>query len=357
MISGNLAFVIGWERKMRIRVNNGKVAVIEIEEKWLKILIGVFSICSFLFTAILKLKSQVLDGVIAYQFQGLGFLGLILSIIYLKKYAPTKFVILSLIVCTIPIIEYAFSIYGSRQSLFTLVLLYIYLAVYKWPKKYKILKRSFLIFLIFGFIASLSIIEIRNSIKSDDGYLSGVGNIDFVNNLKKSFTNSYNPKAGMDLGNAALAINRCKEIGQYNYGFFIWDGFVFNYIPKRLVGETIKNSLMVNDDYMRKYIRIITNNITCTTGYYDSFSAFSYFGFIIYFFLGRLFKYVYLRADFSIFFEMLFLFTLINTSVSVTHGLQLVLSKFEFVVLLFIFLGFTLKNRVLKFNLSKTEDL
>ena len=106
-------------------------------------------------------------------------------------------------------------------------------------------------------------------------------------NIKKSFTGgSYNERAGMDLGNAALGIDYCFQKNEYNYGSFIWNGFVFNYIPKRLVGENIKTSLIIPFE-ADKYIQALTNGITCTTGYYDAFSAFSWFGFFVFYFLAR----------------------------------------------------------------------
>ena len=77
----------------------------------------------------------------------------------------------------------------------------------------------------------------------------------------------------MDLGNAALGIDYCFQKNEYNYGSFIWNGFVFNYIPKRLVGENIKTSLIIPFE-ADKYIQALTNGITCTTGYYDAFLPF-----------------------------------------------------------------------------------
>lgn len=342
MIASNLAFLVGWEKD--VSLIEKKITVFEIKEKYLKIFIGIFSLCSFAFTFILKLKSNVIDGVIAFQFQGLGVLGLILSILYLIRFKYNKYIIICLIISTVPIIEYALSIYGSRLSLFTTVLLYAYLAVRLKPNKYKLVKRSFLAFFIVGMIMSMSISDVRNSIHSEKGYMSNVSEIDFVNNLKKSFTHSYHKGAGMDLGNAALCINKVKTTNQYNYGLFLWDGFVFNYVPRRIVGDDVKNALRYSDD-MANYIRKVTHNITCTTGYYDAFSSFSYFGFIVFFLMARLFKFFYVRRHLSMFFEMIYLFVLVNSSVAVTHGLQLVFAKFEFVFMIFLCLFFTIQRR------------
>lgn len=341
MITCNLAFVVGWEREMSLP--KGGISIIEFKPIFLKIFMGIFSLCSFVFTNILKMNSNVVDGVIAFQFQGLGILGLIMAIIYAHKYKLDKYTIACLLISTIPIIEYALSIYGSRQSLFTVALLYAYLITSRKSKLYGKVKKYFLWFFIVGMIGSMSIVEVRNSINSDSGYMSGIDKINYVDNLKKSFTSSLNFESGMDLGNAALCMDKCAREDLYNYGLFLWDGFVYNYIPRRLVGEDFKNSLRYSDK-MADYIDMVTHGITCTTGYYDAFSSFSYLGFIVFFLLGRLFKFIYIRKKFSFFYEMMYLFVLVNSSVAVTHGLQLIFAKFEFLFILFLCVFFTLKK-------------
>ena len=138
-----------------------------------------------------------------------------------------------------------------------------------------------------------------------------------------------------DRGNAALGIDYCFQKNEYNYGSFIWNGFVFNYIPKRLVGENIKTSLIIPFE-ADKYIQALTNGITCTTGYYDAFSAFSWFGFFVFYFLARIFAWIRKRGSYSTLYMTLFFYMLANSTVGVTHGLQLIFAKIEFLILLFL---------------------
>jgi len=346
MLFCNAAFYYGWNRKIKLHKNN---KIFDIKPKYIKFLVVLFCICAIIFTQIIKTQatSESLDGVIAFQFQGVGIIGIILAILYVIKYPRSFIVYISLVAATISILEYSLTIYGSRQSLFTIVLLYAYLVAKKRPQSYNIVKKFILCFFIVGCIGSLSIVEVRKSIGSDQGYMSGFTKINFIDNMEKSFLNSYNPLAGMDLGNAALCINYCQENNNYNYGLFLWDGFVYNYIPRRIVGKEFKDALTF-DLNGQSYISNITHNITCTTGYYDAFSSFGFFGFIIYYFLAVLFKYFYVRIKQSLFIEMIFLFTLVNSSVAITHGLQLVFSKFEFIILLFVLLSFTLKKYIVR---------
>ncbi|MCD8235728.1 MAG: hypothetical protein LUD00_03545 [Prevotellaceae bacterium] len=155
----------------------------------------------------------------------------------------------------------------------------------------------------------------------------------------------------MDLGNCAILMDECYRTSEYNYGMFLWNGFVFNYIPKRIVGEEFKESIMFSGDAsLRSKAKYVTHDITCTTGYFDAYSSFWYFGFILFWLLGYAFQYIKSKSTASLFYEMIFLFALVNSSVGMTHGLQLIVAKFEFVALLFLGLFFTLNYVKIKYK-------
>lgn len=101
-----------------------------------------------------------------------------------------------------------------------------------------------------------------------------------------------------------------------------------------------------------KYIQNLTHGITCTTGYYDAFSSFGWFGFIIFYALARLFAWLRSRGEHSIFYMTMYFYMLSNTAVAVTHGLQLVFAKVEFMIILFSLLSFVLYRK--KINKQKT---
>ncbi|RGO00505.1 hypothetical protein, partial [Phocaeicola vulgatus] len=213
------------------------------------------------------------------------------------------------------------------------------------------IKKIFTIFFIVGCIGSLSISEIRTNMGKDSQ--NSISDINFIKNIKKSFTGgSYNERAGMDLGNAALGIDYCFQKNEYNYGSFIWNGFVFNYIPKRLVGENIKTSLIIPFE-ADKYIQALTNGITCTTGYYDAFSAFSWFGFFVFYFLARIFAWIRKRGSYSTLYMTLFFYMLANSTVGVTHGLQLIFAKIEFLILLFFTIQFVIHKKNIRIVILK----
>lgn len=76
-----------------------------------------------------------------------------------------------------------------------------------------------------GGIASLSIVEIRNEVVHGSDGLKSVNEINFIDNFKKAFTDSYT-EVGMDLGNAAEGIDHCYKkmniISAYFYGMDLY---------------------------------------------------------------------------------------------------------------------------------------
>ena len=351
MISCNLAFMIGYERKVTLKSNK----ILDIKSSWIKPLIILFAPGSLIFDLIMSAShagiKTATDGVIAFQFQALGYISLILTLMYLRENKLTLWLVGCLILSTLPILHYAFGIYGSRLSTFTVALLYAYLLAIKFPNRYNLIKKIFTIFFIVGCIGSLSISEIRTNMGKDSQ--NSISDINFIKNIKKSFTGgSYNERAGMDLGNAALGIDYCFQKNEYNYGSFIWNGFVFNYIPKRLVGENIKTSLIIPFE-ADKYIQALTNGITCTTGYYDAFSAFSWFGFFVFYFLARIFAWIRKRGSYSTLYMTLFFYMLANSTVGVTHGLQLIFAKIEFLILLSFTIQFVIHKKNIRIVILK----
>jgi hypothetical protein len=350
MISCNLAFYLGSEKEIQSKPSK----VLEIRPNFILILIVAFAPCSYIFDKFISAKHAGIetsaDGVIAFQFQALGFISLILALCYLRKHKMTPLLIGCLLLSTLPIIHYAFGVYGSRLSTFVVVLLYAYLFTIKFPHRYNLIKKLFTIFFIIGCIGSLSIGEVRTKMTDDTN--GGLRNIDYIDNMKQAFLGgSYNPMAGMDLGNAALGIEHCYQLNEYNWGLFIWNGFVFNYIPRRLVGQEIKDDMTVHFE-SDKYVQKLTHGITCPTGYYDAFSSFAWFGFIIFYALARLFTWLRNRGKYSVFYLTMYFYMLTNTAVAITHGLQIVFAKVEFMIILFSLLGFTLYQK--KVNRQKT---
>lgn len=328
MTSCNIAFMYGFEKGKR-----GKIKYPVMDFRLGKMVPVIF------FLAIMGLIGNRMfrdvnstDWVIADQFHNLGIIGLAFSLCYILKYKASINLYILTALCTWPIIDFAFNIKGSRNDTFILIVMFLLFFTIKYPKYEKSIKRIFLIAFISGCIGSMSISAVRGGIHDTSD--TSISEISYWDNFKNSFTNSYT-EVGMDLGNAAILIQNCAENDIYNWGTFLWDGFVFNYVPRRIVGEDVKNSLNFGlQDY--DLIEKVCCGTTCTTGYYDAYSAFGLFGFIIFLLLGMLYGFFYKYSSVSSLYQILYIFLLNSSAIVATHGIQLFAARVEFMYIVII---------------------
>lgn len=175
---------------------------------------------------------------------------------------------------------------------------------------------------ILGNIASSSIADYRSSLSGKSNT-----NIDYIENFKMSFTNK-DLTVGMDLGNAAQAIEYCRTNNDYNYALTIWNNFVQLYVPRFLVGQSFKDSLIFKFEH-ETYAQSLTHGVTTLTGFYDSFSAFSFLGFIIFYILGYILGRIWVKLKYSKLYLILYLILLPNIPHLASHGINYILGKLE----------------------------
>lgn len=332
MISCNIALMVGYEYGR----NKGMPAkpLWNLYIKKMDIPIFILSLAGTLATFMYMGVVQNADWVIASQFESLGIIGLSLGLVKAYKGYPSKLLYISLITASVPIAIFAFVIKGSRNNAFVLLVMWLLYWALVSKKNRKMIANLFLGIFLLGGIASLSIIDIRNQVVHSNNSLKNITEINYLSNFKSAFTNSYTP-VGMDLGNAAEGIDYCYKNNKYNFGLFLWNGFVFNYVPRRIVGEEIKNGLMSEPEDLELKNKLC-KGVTCMTGYYDAFSAFSYFGFILYFIIGFFYGRSFYLAQFSNFYLFLYLFLLNSSAIIMTHGIQLMAARIEFLFVLII---------------------
>ena len=127
MISCNLAFMIGYERKVTLKSNK----ILDIKSSWIKPLIILFAPGSLIFDLIMSAShagiKTATDGVIAFQFQALGYISLILTLMYLRENKLTLWLVGCLILSTLPILHYAF---GFMVLDYPLLQLHYYTLIY-----------------------------------------------------------------------------------------------------------------------------------------------------------------------------------------------------------------------------------
>ena len=215
----------------------------------------------------------------------------------------------------IPLFYFAFFVKGSRsETLFLLLSISMYLS-FKNPQKEIIIRKWTLIILLAGALLSASIIWIRNVIINKSEYTE----LSLIDNFVDSFSQKK-VSLGMDLGNAAIGIQYLKESNQLDYGTYMYDDFIQNIVPRRIVGETLKEGLKFKlvDDQL--FIKQQTHGVTTMTGYYFAFRSFSYLGFLLYLLLGAFYGLIYCKIKNSASCLYLYLLILPTIPLIFTHS-------------------------------------
>jgi hypothetical protein len=138
----------------------------------------------------------------------------------------------------------------------------------------------------------------------------------------------------LELRNAALLIDAADITNRYGFGTGFWDNIVFQYVPGQLVGFNVKRSLQfgtsINLNQLYGY-RVPVG--TTTTGIGDSFAEFGYFGCLIFAFIGRMFKTLWMSIYRGSMFSALLYIGLISPAmVGITHGIGWFIQSFIFQV-------------------------
>jgi hypothetical protein len=277
--------------------------------------------------------SKYIDFVITNNLKSFSEFSLALSIVSLLQGNRSKIIWISFILSIIPILNFAFFVKGSRNDALILFLnLLLFFALWK-PQMKRYIKILTVCFFLIGSVVSSAIGEFRNTLIKDPN--RNVFDINYWETFKKSFYNSHT-EVGMDLGNAALGIDFCYKNDTYSYGLQLWNDFVYNYIPRRLIGDKNKKALMYHNEYIdRNLNHYWTHGVTTVTGYADAFSSFSFFGFILFALIGYIYGNIWQYSFYSDFWRFIYLLTISQIPIFVTHNLQFVLARLEMV---FIFL-------------------
>jgi hypothetical protein len=124
--------------------------------------------------------------------------------------------------------------------------------------------------------------------------LEEFASIDFVGNFART------PKEGTgahELRNAIYDLAAVQATGDYNFGKWYWNGFVFTALPAQILGRELKDALMFDlrnlsfDTY--QFQALIGGTHTFIS---DTFQAFWYFGAIVFFVIGRILGSLYHAA-------------------------------------------------------------
>lgn len=316
MISCNIAFVVGFELAKKIFPKPiNEVGILHLNK--IKYILIIFSLIGFSVVFFWDGgKYQEGDNVIQVNLKQFSQMALCLVVTGLLTYrVKNRLAICIFILSIIPLLYFAFIVKGSRgETLFLLFVVAIYIAM-RYPKKESLVKKCTFAFLLIGALFNTSIVWVRNVIinQSENSELSLIDN--FINSFSQEQV-----KLGMDLGNAAIGIKYLNETNQLDFGTYLYDDFIQNVVPRRVVGESYKEGLKLKLVDDQDFIKRLTHGVTTMTGYYHAFRSFSYLGFILYLIIGLLYGLAYSRIRNSAVYLYLYLLILPTVPLIFTHG-------------------------------------
>ena len=325
MISSFIAFAKGWEKALHKKLNSCYDLNIESTKLLMLILflIGLYASYKNYGTWMNTLNDADRTKFLIYVnlsiFLDLAFF---YSISYIMSKKKFPILIISIIIGASFFYMSSIILLARRSVLLKLMLSICMMICIIKPHMQNKVKIIVLLAFIIGNIASSSIADYRSSLSGQSN-----ANINYIENFKMSFMEK-NVTVGMDLGNAAQAIEYCRIHNDYNYALTIWNNFIQLYVPRFLVGQSFKSSLMFKFEH-EKYAQSLTHGVTTLTGFYDSFSAFSFLGFIIFYILGYLLGRIWVKSKYSKLYLILYLILLPNIPHLASHGINYIIGKLE----------------------------
>jgi hypothetical protein len=128
--------------------------------------------------------------------------------------------------------------------------------------------------------------------------IANSNNIDKVNQLREidvagTFKkDKVQSSASDELINSCYIMEAAARSGQYDMGLTVYNTFIAAYVPRQMVGEEFKNSLMArgNSDVTYEVFGYTSPVGSCPTGIADAFASFSYAGSLMFFMLGYIMR-------------------------------------------------------------------
>lgn len=353
LVSCNIAFYLGFNKGDKNIITNRRKYIYDIKIHRIKYLTILLAIIGLYFGsknaglssigAAANRSDFLINNLLANY---LYYASLIALIIIIKNKSFDK--VYTIILGSYFILQIMTIIAGARRSyVIGVVFLAAYLVYNIYPQYKKKIKRLLLIFFLIGGVISASILPIRKALETN----SSLSQINFWNEFVGSFQKNVNDETGQDVYNCIKGIEYVKTNELYSFGADLWNGFIFNYIPKFLVGEEFKQSLKIETGY-DFYVEEITHNITTMTGYFYAFSFLSYLGWIIFYIIGYISGIFFSKSNYSSLYKLLYLLLLLRVHSLFSHGIQYYISSIEnfFILLLPIILPYIYKKKIVKKN-------
>lgn len=330
MVASNIAFVLGFELAKR---NVHKDVGFFFSYKKIQFVLYLFTCLGVYSIFTWEDTYQGADNVIQANLKTFSQYALCLSLTFIlcgkKKWILYVITILNVI----PLVYFAFFVKGSRgETIFLIIVLFLFLSL-KYREKERLYSKIVLLSLIIGGVLNASILLVRNILVQSKVEKNVISEKVILNAFVSSF--KQDTYANFDLSNAAKGIKYLKETSQADYGTSIWDAFVQNYVPRRVVGLHFKEGLkikLVND---QEEVRRLTQGVTTMTGYYGAFRCLFYSGFILFGVIGYVFGYYWIKKDSSQICLFIYFSLIASVPLVFTHGVDYWYTRLFFIFFIF----------------------
>lgn len=225
---------------------------------------------------------------------------------------PSKLAWAAILVCTVFYLERIF-IAGRRGETAEFILL-IALALW-FQKGWAVPRSSVVAGLLFSIVGMLAAGQYREvTYYSDEPDWSSVMSIDLAENW-----NQLLQEGGAEMGNAVMALDYIDRQRRFDFGLSHWNSIVFAYVPAQLVGQSLKDSLMV--DVPPTYERGYQPSVGSTpTGMTDAFASFWYFGCVKFLLIGWAMGRIYSAArGGSTAMRLVYMLSAVPSILAITH--------------------------------------
>jgi hypothetical protein len=267
---------------------------------------------------------------------------LVLWLVYLSQ---DKIVAPRLLIFILPclfLISSAALLRGRRAEMMNLA---SYILVSLWfVRRFTIPRGLLIVGLAGGLILVNAIGTYRAIMKNKDTSLSErlaqASNADYLASSRRSMGES-----GSEFKNYIFYRQAVVDSGFYDFGFEHWDRAVFNFVPAQIVGRELKESLMLEylqevdlQAYALEAYGHPRKTGSTSTGFYDAYASFGWFGVIKFIIIGNIMGVLYKYAMCGYFLPQLLYVYLLGTAMhAVSHGTHriLVSSWIYFFVLCF----------------------
>lgn len=207
-------------------------------------------------------------------------------------------------------------IHGRRRAvieLFTIIGLALWFRYRKLPPRPLIAA-----VLLIGALWINSIGDYRRVVLGEEAQgFSGIGQIDFVGNLRRIAT-----EGGGELTNALYDIEAFDQRGNFDWGARYWNSFVSLYVPGQWIGEQRKRSLMLPQDPATLILfNYRGSRGTTSTGMSHAFRSFWYFGAVEFLIIAYCMRSFFRAADRGHFVAQILLMLIFAGALeSITHN-------------------------------------